>query len=125
MKQLAILLLLVGLHTASYAAPDVTQLQGTWYIQSMVVDGAAVSPDAQHAADTFTFNADMAFSGVIEGVTYGGTYGVDVTETWITIYATADLAFRARILSLTADALQVQMIGTDGNVYVLNYDREL
>lgn len=125
MKQLAILLLLVGLRTAVHAAPDAAQLQGIWYIQSMLVDGATVAPDAQHAADVCTFSADMSFSGVIEGVTYGGTYGVDVTNTWITIYATAEVAFRARILSLSADALQVQMIGTNGNVYVLNYDREL
>ena len=125
MKQLALFILLAGMHVMVSAAPDVTQLQGTWYIESMVVFGAPAEPDALHETDTFTFNPDMSFSGVMESITYNGTYGVDASGTWITMYVTENLAFRAKILSLTADTLQVQMIGSDGNVYVLNYDRTL
>ncbi len=126
MKQLAVFFLLLGLTATAHATPDATQLQGTWYIQSMVVFDTPTAPDAAHAGDMFTFNADMTFTCVLEGTSYTGTsYAVDASGTWITMYVTEHQAYRAKILSLTADALQIQMIGTDGNVYVLNYDRTL
>lgn len=67
------------------ANPDGAQITGTWYIESILVMGAPTTPDALHAADRYTFNADMTFDGVIEGAHYTGTYAAAPTGNWITI----------------------------------------
>lgn len=124
LKAVLVLLMATSL-TMVKAAPDAPQLVGTWYIASMVTDGATVATDALHTGEQYTFNADGTFDGVIEGTHYTGTYAIAPAGTWVTIYVAEDMAFRLMIISNTADALQAQMISGNGSVYTMNFDHTL
>lgn len=117
-KQLLILLAVLGVAISAKASfsPDGTQLLHTWNLQWVVIAETPMTPDEALEDDMFSFLADNTFTAVIEGVNYTGTYGVDVTNTWITLYISDDHAERYKIISMDATALKVQKFDSEGNI---------
>jgi len=115
MKRFSLLLLLPLFALATAFVADATQLVNTWHLTAVITDGTPGDPPAEMAGDMFVFQADNTFSATINGAGYTGTYSVDPTNTWLTLYITDDLAYRYKIITLEADALTVQTIDASGN----------
>jgi hypothetical protein len=115
---------IVSLSTASHAAtiiPDGTQLIHAWQIQSIEIMGVATTPDATMAGDMLDLNPDNTFTAVIDGNALSGTYGIDPSNTWITLYITADSAMRIKVIMLDGLQMKTDRVDGDGNHTIVTY----
>lgn len=115
---------IVSCSTASYAAtamPDGTQLIHAWQIQSVEIAGVATTPNATMANDMLDLNADNTFTATIDGIALTGTYSIDPSATWITLYITADSAMRIKVIMLDGLQMKTDRVDGDGNHTIVTY----
>ena len=126
MQKLRTTILIAGIILVSSSAfaaiqPDGTSLMHAWNIQSVELFAIATTPDETMAGDMLDLNADMTFTAIVDGNALSGTYGIDQSNTWITLYISADNAMRIKVIESDATHIKTTRVDGDGNQTIVTY----